>query len=148
MMNLKIHAIKVIFFELLQFLSNHNDDIKAVILKNALDNLKLTSPDMQKDIASAATIENINVIMKNISSGLFSILTDESRDVSIKEQMAVVLYFVDENRWVIERFIGVGHIANTTALSLKDAIDKLLSKYRLSVSRLRGQDYDGASNMR
>ena len=49
---------------------------------------------------------------------------------------------------MIERFIGVEHVANTTALSLKDAIDMLLSRHGLSVSRLRGQGYDGASNMR
>ena len=136
------------FLELLQFLSDHNDDIKAVTLKNAPENLKLTSPDIQKDIVSAAAIETINVIMKDIGSGLFSILVDESRDVSMKEQMAVVLRYVDENGCVIERFVGVEHVANTTALSLKDAIDMLLSRHGLSVSRLRGQGYDGASNMR
>ena len=43
--------------------------------------------------------------------------------------MAVVLRYVDEHGCVIERFIGVEHIVNTTALSLKYAIDKLLSRY-------------------
>ena len=67
----------------------------------------MTSPDIQKDIVSAAAIETINVIMKDIGSGLFSILVDESRDVSMKEQMAIVLRYVDENRCVIECFVGV-----------------------------------------
>ena len=61
------------FLELLQFLSDHNDDIKAVTLKNAPENLKLTSPDIQKYIVSAVAIETINVIMKDIGSDLFSI---------------------------------------------------------------------------
>ncbi|XP_076938385.1 uncharacterized protein LOC143606518, partial [Bidens hawaiensis] len=35
----------------------------------------------------------------------------------------------------------------TTVLSLKKAIDELLAHYNLSLSRIRGQGYDGASNM-
>ena len=45
------------FLELLQFLSDHNDDIKAVTLKNAPENLKLTSPDIQKDIVSVQQLK-------------------------------------------------------------------------------------------
>ena len=101
---------------------DHNDDIKAVSWKNAPENLKLTSPDIQKDVVSGATIETINFIMKDISSGLFSILIDESHDISVKEHIVVVLRYVDENGCVIERFIGVEHIANTITLSLKDVI--------------------------
>nr|XP_034894408.1 zinc finger MYM-type protein 1-like [Populus alba] len=37
---------------------------------------------------------------------------------------------------------------DTTASSLKAAIEALFSKHGLSISRLRGQGYDGASNMR
>ena len=32
-------------------------------------------------------------------------------------------------------------------MSLKQTLDKLFSRHGLSMSRLRGQDYDGASNM-
>ncbi|XP_074592435.1 uncharacterized protein LOC141848289 [Curcuma longa] len=72
---------------------------------------------------------------------------DESRDVSTKEQMSVVLRYVDSSGHVNERFIGIEHVTSTTALSLKAAIDKMFSRYNLSISKLRGQGYDGASNM-
>ncbi|KAL5582890.1 hypothetical protein UlMin_015332 [Ulmus minor] len=61
--------------------------------------------------------------------------------------MAVVLRYVDKKGQVIERFVGIEHVAYTTAPSLKDAIDKLFSRYGLSLCRLRGQGYDGTSNM-
>ena len=61
--------------------------------------------------------------------------------------MAVVLRYVDKNGFVIERFIGLKHVTSTTAISLKEALDQLFSKHGLSISRLRGQGYDGASNM-
>ena len=48
---------------------------------------------------------------------------------------------------IIERFIGIVHIANTTALSLKYAIECLLFEHNLSLSNLHRQGYDGASNM-
>ena len=41
------------FLQLLHFLADHNKDIKQVVLKNTPRNLKLTSPDVQKDITNA-----------------------------------------------------------------------------------------------
>ncbi|XP_024196480.1 zinc finger MYM-type protein 1-like [Rosa chinensis] len=135
------------FLQLLQFLIDHNDEVRAVALKNAPANLRLTSPWIQKDIVNAAAVETTNVIMRNMSDAFFSILVDESRDVSVKEKMAVTFRYVDKIGCVIESFIGIEHVASTTAISLKKAIDALFSKHGLSFSRLRGQGYDGASNM-
>ncbi|XP_024195937.1 zinc finger MYM-type protein 1-like [Rosa chinensis] len=135
------------FLQVLQFLVDHNDEVRAVALKNAPENLRLTSPRIQKYIVNAAAVETTNVIMRNMSDAFFSILVDESRDVSVKEQMAVTFRYVDKNGCVIESFIGIEHVASTTAISLKKVIDALFSKHGLSFSRIRGQGYDGASNM-
>nr|XP_028965157.1 zinc finger MYM-type protein 1-like [Malus domestica] len=86
--------------------------------------------------------------MDGLKDRFFSILVDEARDVSLKEQMAMVLRYVDDNGHVIERFVGIQHVTDTTSSSLKDAIDTLFSRNGLSISKLRGQGYDGASNMR
>ena len=85
------------FLELLKFIAQHNDDINSVTLKNAPENLKLTAPSIQKDIVNAIAVETINIIMKDIGDAFFSILVDESRDISIKEQMAIVLRYVNKN---------------------------------------------------
>ncbi|XP_052181936.1 uncharacterized protein LOC127794728 [Diospyros lotus] len=135
------------FLVLLQFLGDHNDEIKAVTMNKAPLNCKLTSPDVQKDIVSACAAETINAIIKDIGDLFFSILVDESRDVSTKKQMSIVLRYVNNSGQVNERFIGFEHVSSTTALSLKAAINKTFSKYNLSLSRLRGQGYDGTSNM-
>ena len=79
------------FLELLKFLVDHYEDVKVVALSNAPQNLKLTSPDIQKDIINVAAFETINVIIRDLGDALFSILIDEARDISIKEQMAVVI---------------------------------------------------------
>ena len=61
--------------------------------------------------------------------------------------MIVVFRYVDKNGNVVERFIGIEHVASTTVMSFKQTLDKLFSKHRLSISRLWGQGYDEASNM-
>ncbi|XP_042437040.1 uncharacterized protein LOC122023004 [Zingiber officinale] len=103
----------------LEFLGAHNKEINDVILKNAPKNCKLTSPNIQKDIVRACATETINVIIKDIGNSLFSILVDESRDVLMKEQMSVVLRYVDSSGHINERFIGIEHITSTITLSLK-----------------------------
>ncbi|XP_024200320.1 zinc finger MYM-type protein 1-like [Rosa chinensis] len=135
------------FLELLEFLTEHNDSVKAVAFENAPRNLQLTSPVIQKDIINAGAVETLNVIMFDMGDAPFSILVDEARDHSIKEQMAVVLRYVDDKGQVIERFVGIQHVKSTDARSLKLAIDELFSRNGLSISNLRGQGYDGASNM-
>lgn len=62
--------------------------------------------------------------------------------------MVVALCYVDLNGFIVERSLGVVHVSDTSAISLKKTIDKLLSDFKLSVTTIRGQGYDGASNMR
>ncbi|XP_048422930.1 zinc finger MYM-type protein 1-like [Pyrus x bretschneideri] len=75
-------------------------------------------------------------------------MVDESRDISTNEQMAVILRYVDNKGQVIERFMGFQHVTETTSSKLKEFIDEFLKLHDLSYSNLRGQGYDGASNMR
>ncbi|GJT02516.1 zinc finger MYM-type protein 1-like protein [Tanacetum coccineum] len=73
---------------------------------------------------------------------------DESSDVSHKEQMSLCLRYVNKKGVVVESFIGVVHVKGTTALILRDAIHSLLAEHSFSPSKIRGQGYDGASNMK
>ncbi|KAK9992476.1 hypothetical protein SO802_027461, partial [Lithocarpus litseifolius] len=136
------------FLELLQFLAKHNEEIDKAVLKNAFENHQMTSPDIQKEIANAAAIDTINAIIKDIRDSLFAIIVDESRDMSTKEQLEIVLRYVDKLGHVNECFLGITHIYNTAAVTLKSAIEEVFNKHSLSISRLRGQGYNEVSNMR
>ncbi|XP_078181492.1 uncharacterized protein LOC144575272 [Carex rostrata] len=135
------------FLHLLRYTGERNPQIAKVILENAPKNRKLTSPDTQKEIVNSAAEETILEILADLDNELFSVLIDESRDVSVKEQMAVVIRFVNKSGSVVERFLGIVHVPDTAALSLKVALEGLFVKNGLTFSRLRGQGYDGASNM-
>ncbi|XP_060177926.1 uncharacterized protein LOC132607868 [Lycium barbarum] len=107
----------------------------------------MTSPMIQKDIVSACKIETIKAILEELNGDYFTLLVDESFDVSSKEQMAIVLRYIDRNGFVIERLLDIVHVQDTSALSLKRAIVNLLAQHSLSLSYVCGQCYDGASNM-
>ncbi|KAG8655732.1 hypothetical protein MANES_04G063968v8 [Manihot esculenta] len=123
------------FIELLKVLASCNEEINNVVLKNALENLKLIAPFIQKDIINACAVETPNAIIRDLGDDLFFILVDECQDVSVKEQMGVAIRYVNK-------------FGDTSASSLKKAIESLFSTHGLSASSLRGQRYNGASNMR
>lgn len=108
------------FLELLKAFASRCEDISKVVLGNALENHKVTSPPIQRDIINAAAVETTNAIIMDIGNNFFSILVDECRDVSVKEQMSIAVHFyVDKKGCVIERFIGLVHVTDTTSPSLE-----------------------------
>lgn len=62
--------------------------------------------------------------------------------------MAIVLRCVDTLGLVKERFAGIIHVRNTSSKSLNSSIECLFAEDGLSLKQLRGQGYEGASNMR
>ncbi|CAN0847055.1 hypothetical protein LINGRAHAP2_LOCUS4768 [Linum grandiflorum] len=71
-----------------------------------------------------------------------------TREHQIKERMSIVLRYVNENGSVMERFLGTSHVSDTKVVSLKKAIESMLTTHGFSISRVRCQGYDGASNMK
>ncbi|XP_024171402.1 zinc finger MYM-type protein 1-like [Rosa chinensis] len=87
-------------------------------------------------------------IREEINYSKFCIIVDEARDESKKEQMAIVLRFVDKDGFIRERFFGLVHVSDTKASTLQKGIYSVLSNHNLDIQNIRGQGYDGASNMR
>ncbi|KAH0677806.1 hypothetical protein KY285_025607 [Solanum tuberosum] len=135
------------FLEILSWYAKRCDKIGELVLKKAPKNDQMTSHKIQKDIVTACKLETIKAIMEDLNGDYFSLLVDESCDISRKEQMAIVLRYVDRKGSVVERFIGIIHVHDTSALCLKEAIVNYLAQHSLSLSFIRGQCYDGASNM-
>ncbi|XP_060170504.1 uncharacterized protein LOC132601441 [Lycium barbarum] len=94
----------------------------ADAFKKAPKNNQLTSLYIQRDIITACKMETVKYIIKDLNDDYFSILVDESRDVSCKEQTAIVLRYVDRRGSVIEQFIDIVHVRDTSALSLRNEI--------------------------
>ena len=133
---------------MVKILALYNKDVAGVVLENAPGNAKYTSGEVQKEIVGILALEVQKAIREEIGNAKFCIMVDEARDESKKEQMAVVLRFANKEAEIIERFLDLVHVNDTAALTLKNAICIVLSNNNLNVQDIRGQAYDGASNMR
>jgi hypothetical protein len=136
------------FLELIKVVSNFNEDVAKVVLENAPQNIKYTSHHVQKDILHVLAKRVRDAIREEIGDSKFCIIVDEARDESMREQMAIVLRFVDKYGFIQERFFDIVQVKDTSALTLKDKISDVLSQNCLDIQSIRGQGYDGASNMR
>ncbi|XP_044348017.1 zinc finger MYM-type protein 1 [Triticum aestivum] len=62
--------------------------------------------------------------------------------------MTVVIRFVDKPGFTRERFLDIVHVSDTSSTTLKEKLSSVLAQHGLVVNNIRGQGYDGASNMR
>jgi len=81
------------FLEMIDWYKDSNEEVR-----NAFDrggkNCQMTCSDIQKELAKCCAEEVTEVIMGELGDKKFSVLIDESRDISVKEQMAVMLRLV------------------------------------------------------
>ncbi len=109
-----------------------------------------TSWDCQNErinLMSSSIIRTIADEIRSLPVLQYSIIMDGTRDISGVEQEALCLRYVDTDLLVHEDFIGLYEITSTTGENLARIILDVLLRLNLPISGLRGQAYDGASNM-
>ena len=113
-------------------------------------NTSYTSKTSQNEIIEAFEHEIRSKILAEVKQAHFcSVMTDERTDVSNKEQLTICLRYVDANDKIHEEFIELVNCdSGTTGAALADKIiNNLKKKHGLNMDGLRGQCFDGASNM-
>jgi hypothetical protein len=80
---------------LLRFRANNSKEIDRVVLENAPYNHRMTAPDIQKERVNAIASKILNAILKDLGDLSFAIIVYESRDISVKEQLTIILHYVD-----------------------------------------------------
>ena len=69
-------------------------------------------------------------VRKEIVEAKFCIILNESQDRAEREQMAIVLRFVDKFGILKERFFDLVHVKNTASLTLKEELYQVLSYHK------------------
>ena len=80
-------------------------------------------------------------------AGVFSLILDDSLDISKHEQAAIILRYVNVQFTVKEHFLGFFHAVQTDGESLYCLVQSVLSNFKLSIQDIVTQCYDGAANM-
>ncbi|KAK9741078.1 hypothetical protein RND81_03G079700 [Saponaria officinalis] len=127
--------------------AKYNDEVSKAI-ENAEYNAKYIAPSIQKDILQVISAKVRNHVREEIGESKFCIIVDEARDEAKREQMTIVLRFVDKKGSIRERFFQLVHVSDTSAITLKMELSLVFKKHNLLVENIRGQGYNGASNMR
>ena len=107
-----------------------------------------TSPKYQSNlISSIAKCTRQKILNKINPLGLFTIMVDETKDKSKKEQMVIVLRFLDSDMNIYKKSIGCFHmlISNADSLSKKN-IDTVLDN-KLDLQNCVAQCYDSVNVM-
>jgi len=136
------------FRSLLRFKSL-TDPILDKHLKNATTFASYTSPNVQNEIITICGNLIQENILKNIRNAkYFSILVDETQDVSRLEQMSFCVRYVDGvSNCIMEDFLEFSIVHDMTGKGLSTSILQLLEKFGLEKKFLVGQGYDGAASM-
>jgi hypothetical protein len=79
------------FLEMLDWYKERNREVKLAFDELCPKNAKMISSDIQKILARHCAEGVTKYIKEEMDGCLFTVLIDESRDISVKEQMAVVL---------------------------------------------------------
>ncbi|KAH9752035.1 TTF-type domain-containing protein [Citrus sinensis] len=116
-----------------------NEEINKVVLENAPKNAQYIAPKIQKELLNIIANKVRHKIREEVGAAKFCIIVDEALDESHKEQMAIILRYVDCDGFIGERFFKIVNVDETKALTLKNEICNVLAQYNLLVENLRGQ---------
>jgi hypothetical protein len=139
-----------IFLSILSLVAKH-DEIVARKIRSGPSNAKYTHHTVQNALLSIMA----EIILQEIASEIgsvqyFSVLADESKDLSKKEQVSVIVRYLF-NGSIHEEFIGLTEAHGLNAGGLTDTIVNMIKKLSslsnnsIVFQNCVGQGYDGAS---
>jgi hypothetical protein len=127
-------------------LCGQNDPKVLEWLKKKRD--KYTSGEIQNEVIMVMALKILRQIAATLhESQFYTIMVDETADVSNKEQVVICIRWVSKNFDVHEEFIGLYVVDKIDAQTLVAVIKDVLHRLNISVVKLRGQCYDGAASM-
>ena len=109
---------------------------------------KYVSGDIQNEMLQVMALNILRKVASEIRSAeFFSIMIDETTDISNKEQVVLCIRWLDTKLESHEDFIGLYCVESIDADTLTKVIKDILLRMNLSLSNCRGQCYDGCSAM-
>ena len=112
----------------------------------APSNAQYNSPQIQNELIVCTSEWIREQVLQEVRN--VSVCADEAADCSNKEQLPLVIRFVNATDSIREEFVDfVLCDTGTPGNAIADKILGTLAAYGLNISSLQGQGYDGAGNM-
>lgn len=90
----------------------------------------------------------INELCEDVANGPFSILIDESNDISFTKYLGIsIIYFSVKHKKMINAGLGLGELESGNAVGIVQCILNMLKTYKLNIKHLHGLGTDNASVM-
>ncbi|XP_060855729.1 zinc finger MYM-type protein 1-like [Metopolophium dirhodum] len=137
------------FREILKYKVKDDDCIRSFLESDSRN--KYLSPRIQNEIiAICGDILLKKIVEKINASKCFSVLADETTDISVTEQLTICVRYLSgtgNDVQINEDFIMFVEIHSLTGVDLASAILNGLNVSGINCDFLYGQGYDGAANM-
>lgn len=141
-----------VFPDLLQFRAEAGDEVIQQHLSSSSGNAKYTSHRTQNELIDICGQQVRSEIVKEAgASRAFSVIADETADISGVEQLSIGIRFVDTTQItpnVREEFLGFIPLKELNAKAIASEIVGFLQNIRLEMTKMVGQGYDGRSRLR
>ena len=138
------------FSMLIDFLSEYNSELKSH-LQSSSRNARYLSPKIQNEfIVISGDLIRQSIVEECNASPFWSLMADETADVSAIEQLSICVRYVRltcTGFEVCEEFIGFSSLPVTGAQDITSAIVDFTTANRLNMSKLVGKGFDGAATM-
>lgn len=123
----------------IQLLKLRGEDDSRVLDWLKRKNERYTCADVQNEMLKIMALSILRNSAQNIKNSVFySIMADETADVSNREQVVIVLRHVDDNLIAHEEFIGLSKVPSIDADTLTKTIEDCLIRMNLSMNNCHG----------
>ena len=129
-----------VFLELVSYLAEH--------VSGAAGNATYLGPATRNEMLAMVGAEIQREVVRR--AGIFTVMMDETTDVSHREQVAIYVRYVhdsDGSSEIEKRLLALIDTAETTGEALATLLLYTLTEHNLHVNNVVGQAYDGGSKM-
>ena len=132
------------FMQLLLLRKNEIPNLDAWLQKSRD---RFTCPEIQNEFLQIMAHSVLRNIAAQLSGRYYSIMVDETTDVSNNEQLVFCVRYVDNKLISHEEFIGLHSMDCISAEHITRTIEDIMLRLSLPLQNCRGQCFDGASSM-
>lgn len=134
------------FLELVDAFSKRDPLFKKKLMETG-GNAKYLHSSIQNELLEILGNEVLKTVRDEVNdTGFYAVLADETKDVSKKEQVSIIVRYL-HNSEIKDAFLGFVHADKLNAESLTGIIKDTLLTHGLKLENCVAQAYDGASVM-